>query len=47
MAIVDRTDAGALVAYAALGEDGCKRLRFLCRPMSETIAGAVQFDVPK
>ena len=45
--IEDQTDAGALVAYAALGDEGCKRLRFLCRPMSQTIAAAVQFTVPK
>jgi hypothetical protein len=44
--IEDQTDSGALVAYAALGDEGCKRLRFLCRPMSETIAAAVQFTVP-
>ena len=45
--IEDQTDAGALVAYAALGDEGCKRLRSLCRPLSETIAAAVQFSVPK
>jgi hypothetical protein len=45
--IEDQTDAGAVAAYAALGDEGCKRLRFLCRPMSETIAAAVPFTVPK
>ena len=41
--VEDQTDAGALVAYAALGDEGCKRLRFLCRPMSQRIASGVQF----
>ena len=45
--VEDQTDAGALVAYAALGDEGCKRLRFLCRPMSETIAASVQFTLPR
>ncbi len=45
--VEDRTDAGALVAYAALGDEGCKRLRSLCRPMSATIAASVQFTLPK
>ena len=44
--VEDQTDAGALVAYAALGDEGCQRLRFLCRPMSQTIAAAVQFTLP-
>ena len=44
--IEDQTDAGALMAYVALGDDGCKRLRSLCRPMSQTIAAAVQFTLP-
>ena len=45
--VEDQTDAGAVVAYAALGDEGCKRLRFLCRPMSQTIAAAVEFTVPR
>ena len=45
--VEDETDAGALVAYAALGDESCERLRFLCRPMSQTIATAVQFTVPR
>jgi len=44
--VEDQTDAGALVAYAALGDEGCKQLRFLCRPISQTIAAAVQFTLP-
>lgn len=36
--VEDRTDAGALVAYEAIGDDGCARLRELCRPMSKRIA---------
>jgi hypothetical protein len=45
--VEDQTDSGALVAYTALGDEGCKRLRFLCRPMSETIAAAIQFASPR
>jgi hypothetical protein len=45
--IEDQTDAGALVAYTALGDDGCKRLRLLCRPLSSAIAAAVSFTVPE
>src|SRR4051812_5577225 len=44
--IEDQTDAGALVAYAVLGDEGCQRLRFLCRPISKTIAAAVPFTPP-
>jgi hypothetical protein len=44
--VEDRTDAGALVSYADLGDEGCKRLRFLCRPLSQTIAAAVPFTLP-
>ncbi len=45
--VEDRTDAGALVAYAALGDEGCQRLRSLCRPMSQTIAAAVPLNLPR
>jgi hypothetical protein len=45
--VEDQTDAGAVVAYAPLGDEGCKRLRFLCRPMSQTIAATIQFTGPK
>ena len=38
--VEDQTDAGALVAYQPIGEDGCERLRFLCRPWSKAIASA-------
>jgi hypothetical protein len=41
------TDAGALVAYEALGDEGCQRLRFLCRPLSQTIAAAVPLTLPR
>jgi hypothetical protein len=44
--VEDQTDAGAVVAYAALGEDGCARLRSLCRPLSQAIAAQVQFTLP-
>lgn len=35
--VEDRTDAGALVAYEAIGEDACDRLRTLCRPIAKAI----------
>ncbi len=35
--VEDQTDVGATVAYEAIGEDGCDRLRMLCRPMSKAI----------
>ncbi len=35
--VEDRTDALAAPAYAVLGEDGCARLRELCRPWSRAI----------
>jgi hypothetical protein len=35
--VEDRTDALAAPAYTALGEDGCARLRELCRPWSKAI----------
>jgi hypothetical protein len=38
--VEDQTDAGAVVAYAPLGDDGCERLRFLCRPLSKAIVAS-------
>jgi Helix-turn-helix family len=38
--VEDRTDALALSAYEAIGEDGCDRLRELCRPLSQAIVAA-------
>jgi len=35
--VEDRTDAAAVPAYAALGDDGCARLRELARPFSKAI----------
>ncbi|MBA2607584.1 MAG: hypothetical protein H0U92_01435, partial [Actinobacteria bacterium] len=35
--IEDQTDVGAAIAYEPIGEDGCDRLRALCRPMSKAI----------
>ena len=35
--VEDQTDVGAAIAYEAIGEDGCDRLRMLCRPMSKAI----------
>jgi hypothetical protein len=35
--VEDRTDECSLVAYEAIGEDGCERLRGLCRPFSKAI----------
>jgi hypothetical protein len=37
--VEDRTDASAVIAYEALGEDGCARLRQLGRPFSQAIVG--------
>jgi hypothetical protein len=39
-AIEDRTDAASVVAYEVLGEDGCERLRALCRPLSRAVVSA-------
>jgi hypothetical protein len=44
--VEDQTDASAVVAYAALGEDACERLRFLCRPMSKAIAASGPMTLP-
>lgn len=41
--VEDQTDLGALVAYEAIGEDACDRLRTLCRPMSKTIVSSGGF----
>lgn len=35
--IEDRTDALSLPAYEPLGDEGCERLRSLCRPLSKAI----------
>jgi hypothetical protein len=35
--VEDRTDEWALVAYEALGDDGCERLRTLARPLSKAV----------
>jgi hypothetical protein len=34
------TDERSVVAYAAIGEDGCERLRSLARPFSKTVSAA-------
>lgn len=44
--VEDQTDAGAVVAYAALGDDGCERLRSLCRPMSKAIVASGPMTLP-
>jgi hypothetical protein len=46
--VEDRTDALAAPAYAPLGEDGCARLRELCRPWSKAIvtSGGLGFAGP-
>jgi hypothetical protein len=41
--VEDRTDALAAPAYDAIGEDGCERLRQLCRPWSRAIVGSGSF----
>lgn len=35
--VEDQTDAGALIAYEAIGEDACARLRTLARPIAKAI----------
>ena len=35
--VEDRTDELVLATYEAIGEDGCARLRELCRPFSQAI----------
>ncbi len=44
--VEDQTDAGAVIAYAPLGDDGCERLRFLCRPMSKAIVASGPLNLP-
>ncbi|MBN6050999.1 hypothetical protein JYK22_03545 [Nonomuraea sp. RK-328] len=46
--IEDRTDALALPAYGALGEDGCERLAELARPFGRAVvdAGLLQISRP-
>ena len=41
--VEDRTDELAAPAYEPLGEDGCERLRALCRPLSRAIVDAGAF----
>ncbi|GAA3148960.1 SCO6745 family protein [Nonomuraea roseoviolacea] len=43
--IEDRTDALALPAYGALGEDGCERLAELARPFGRAVVDAGLLDV--
>lgn len=47
--VEDLTDAGALSAYEALGEDGCDRVRVLARPFSKAVieAGLLTPDLSK
>jgi hypothetical protein len=44
--VEDQTDAGALVAYEPLGDDGCERLRFLARPISKAIVASGPLTLP-
>jgi hypothetical protein len=39
-AIEHRTDVASVDAYEPLGEDGCERLRSLCRPLSRAVVSA-------
>jgi len=45
--VEDQTDAGALIAYAPIGEDGCDRLRTLCRPLSKAIVSSGPLAFPR
>jgi hypothetical protein len=40
--VEDRTDALALAPYAAIGEDGCTRLRALARPFAKEVAASLR-----
>jgi hypothetical protein len=40
--VEDRTDALALAPYAAIGEEGCTRLRALARPFAKEVAGSLR-----
>jgi hypothetical protein len=42
-----QTDAGAAIAYDAIGEDACDRLRSLCRPLSKAIVESGDFGFRK
>lgn len=44
--VEDRTDALAVGAYDAIGEDGCDRLRALGRPLSKAIVASGSFGFP-
>lgn len=44
--VEDRTDALAVRAYEAIGEDGCDRLRTLGRPLSKAIVAGGSFGFP-
>ncbi len=41
--VEDRTDALAAPAYDAIGEEGCERLRTLCRPLSKAVVEGGSF----
>jgi hypothetical protein len=41
--VEDRTDLLALPAYEELGDDGCERLRTLCRPLSKAVVESGSF----
>ena len=43
--IEDQTDAAAVRAYRALGEEGCARLRQLGRPLSQAVIATGLLDV--
>ncbi len=41
--VEDRTDVLAAPAYDAIGEEGCERLRTLCRPLSKAVVEGGSF----
>lgn len=45
--VEDQTDAGALVAYEAIGEAACTRLRELCRPLSKALVSSGPLAPPR
>lgn len=43
--VEDRTDQLSVTAYEAIGDDGCERLRQLCRPLSQAIVAGGAFGL--
>lgn len=44
--VEDQTDVGAVIAYEAIGQDACDRLRTLCRPMAKAVVASGSLGQP-